>query len=286
MTNTLKHTIPCLEMTIRAANFKKLQRRAMTLLEMMIVIGLLSLMAGLIAINIGNATIDQRFRNEVSRVVDEIRLAQDLMLVLGTDVHLIFASEGDSVKYWLELETTLPPAWEKEIKRPRRNLKTIRGVFIHDTTEIATAPAPAKGRIDLKFLSNGSVMSNGILRLSTSDQDDPPANALNSYICLPGYPHPIFSSNQKDADPACNLKDDESNDRKLTEDTMARLPEKVKNLEKIAEEQKSEETEQQQQQQQTNTSSSNQGAKKTTQQKSTLPGVRSGQETTTKLPPR
>lgn len=269
-----------------ATKFVKLRRHYLTLLELMIVIGLLSLMAGLIAINIGNATVDQRFRSEVSRVVDEIRLAQDLMLVLGTDVHLVFSDEGDpGVKYWLELETTLPSAWQKEIQRPKKNLKTIRGIFINDTTQVATAPEPAKGKIDLKFLSNGSVVSNGILRLSTSGQEDPPKGSLNSYICLPGYPHPIFSSNQKDADPACNQKEDEMYDRKLTQDTMEKIPSKVKNLEKIAEEQKKEETEQQGAA--AKPAEATQQQKKGTQ-KEIPPQVnsRTGQGTTTKLPPR
>lgn len=230
-------------------NFKRLKRRYLTLLELMIVIGILSLVAGLVAINISNSIIDQRFRDEVGRVVDDFRLAQDLMLVLGTDVHIIFSvdREGQGIKYWMELETALPTAWEKEILRTRAILKTIRGVFIFDETNIETAPASAKGKIDLKFLSGGSVMSKGVFRLSTSDKEESPKGALNSYVCFPGYPHPIFSTDIKEeAEAICNTKEDENLEKRLTQDTMERIPNKIKDLKKIAEEQKKEEAEEQQ----------------------------------------
>lgn len=207
---------------------------------------ILALLTGIIGINISNTIIDQRFRNEVSRVVDQIRLAQDLMLILGTDVHLIFAEDESEqgIKYWLELETGLPDQVGREVKRPHALLKTIRGLFIEDTTE---ATKPEKGKIDLLFLSGGSVMSKGVLRLSTSDKVSPPVGALNNFICLPGYPHPIFSVESSEEAESCLPKDEEDNDKKLTQDTMNRLPEKIKDLKAIKEEQKKEEAQQQSQ---------------------------------------
>lgn len=211
----------------------------MTLLEILIVMAILALVGGLVSIGINRALTDQRFRTEVSIVVDQLRLAQDLMLVLGTDVHLKFAVDGDTggIKYWLELETELPKEIEKEVLRKRPKLKTVRGVFLKDQLALQTV----RGEIDVKFLSRGSVMSRGVLRLATSDSEDPPEGTLQTYICLPGYPKPIFSTDDKaKAVEACDATAEKEIDSKLTQDTFSKLPDTLKLPE---EQEKGEETE-------------------------------------------
>lgn len=191
-------------------------------------ITILSIGSGIVAISINKALVDQRFRTEVGLIVDEMRLAQDLMLILGTDVHLNFSENdhGDGIKYWLELETNLPENVQREVLRKKKFLKTVKGVFLADelVSEIK------EKHIDVKFLSNGSVMSKGIMRLSTTDKESSPKDALQSYICLAGYPRPISSYDKKeDAEKVCLKLEDDLDDR-LTQDTIQRLPEKVKKL--------------------------------------------------------
>lgn len=203
-----------------------LRKAYVTLLELLIVIAVLALIGGALVYNIGNAVIDQRFRTEVGRVVDILRLAQDLMLILGTDVHVKFAQDEakGGIHYWIEMETALEGPWEKEIKRPLNNLKTIRGVFLKD---LATDNY-IQGQIDVKFLSRGSLMSRGMMRLATSTEDNPiPPGTLENYICLPGYPHSIYSTDNKEDDKACQLKDDEQ-DLMLTISTVEKIPEKIR----------------------------------------------------------
>jgi hypothetical protein len=202
-----------------------IRRRAITLLEVVIVVIILSIASGIVAININNALIEQRFRSEVGLIVDEMRLAQDLMLILGTDVHLHFAEtkKGDAIEYWLELETRLPQNVEREIKRKRKALKAIKGVFLEDEllSEIQ------ESHLDVKFLSNGAVMSKGVMRLATSSDENVPKGTLESFICLAGHPKPIVSSRTKEeAEEACQKLEDDLDER-LAKDTIERLPEKL-----------------------------------------------------------
>lgn len=204
-----------------------IRRQAITLLEVVIVIIILSIGSAIVAMNINNALIDQRFRTEVGQIVDEMRLAQDLMLILGTDVHLHFAAgkNGKEIEYWLELETRAPQNVQREVNRKRRPLKTIQGVFLDDEllSEIQ------EDHIDVKFLSNGAVMSKGIMRLATSGEERAvPKGTLESFICLAGYPKPIVSSrNKEEAEETC-YQFEEGLDERLTKDTVAKLPEKVR----------------------------------------------------------
>lgn len=202
-----------------------IHRRAITLIEVLIVLSILSLAAGIVAVGLNKAVVDQRFRTEVSMIVDSLRLAQDLMLVLGTDVHVHFAEEkSEGIKYWIELETSLPENVQREVLREKPLLKAIKGVFLADKllTEVQ------ESHLDVKFLSNGAVMSKGVIRLATSSDENVPKGTLESFICLAGYPRPIASSDTKDdAEKDCNAFDDRSDDR-ISQDTFSRLPDKLK----------------------------------------------------------
>lgn len=220
--------------------------RYFTLLEILIVMAILALVGGLISIGVNKALVAQRFATEVSLIVDELRLAQDLMLILGTDVRVKFAEdkEHSGNKFGLELETRLPKEIEREILRKHENLKTVKGVFFKDLNTSQFT----EGQIDVRFLSKGSVMSRGVMRLATSDEEKPPVGTLQSYICLPGYPNPIFSTEDKDkAEEECNSAAEASYDSKLTQDTFSKLPDKLKKPEEPErseeEEKKKQETE-------------------------------------------
>ena len=211
------------------------RRVHVTLFELLIVMVIIGLVASVIGIGIHKALVDQRFRSEVSKVVDELRLAQDLMLILGTDVRVVFVENQrrDGIDFWIETETQVQKALQKEISRRHDKLKTIRGAFFEDELlKEATI-----GKIEVKFLSNGSVMSKGILVLSTSNQESATKGVLKSYICLAGIPKPISSyEDLEPAEMACHLFDDEQFDSRLTRDTFSKLPEKAKQAEEQAKE--------------------------------------------------
>lgn len=206
-----------------------IHRRTITLMEVLIVISILALGSGMVAININKAIVEQRFRSEVGLIVDEMRLAQDLMLILGTDVHLHFAESkgGKGIQYWLELETNVSAHVQRELLRKRKELQTIKGVFLEDKLvwEIK------ESHIDVKFLSNGAVMSEGVMRLATSSDENVPKGTLESFICLAGYPNPIINSrNREEAEASCH-QFEEGLDERLTKDTISKLPERIKKIE-------------------------------------------------------
>jgi Tfp pilus assembly protein FimT len=216
----------CTFFEFRSSSCLGIVRRHFTLMEILVVLSLIALISGVVGINIHKVFVDQRFRNEMSLIVDQLRLAQDLMLILDTDLHLIFAEDkkeqGNAI--WIEGETRLPVDVQKEIDRKRATLKTIKGIFFHDELggEIK------KGRIDIKFLSKGAVMSKGLMRLATSNEENPSSNVLQNFICLSGYIQPIFSFETKEAAAAaCDSKKNEDFDKQLTQDTFSRLPEKL-----------------------------------------------------------
>lgn len=203
-----------------------LRRHPITLLELIVVIAIIASISAVVAINVNKALVEQRFKTEVGQIVDELRLAQDLMLVLGRDVHVKFAvkKNKDGIEYWIDNETALSDNVQKEVSGRKRSLKTIKGVFLKD--ELLTEEV--SDLIDVKFFSKGAVMSKGTMRLATTDKEPPPAGTLENYICLPGFPMPIASSDTLElAEARCKVDTTDDMDR-LTHDTMRRLPDKLK----------------------------------------------------------
>ncbi|MBA3815556.1 MAG: prepilin-type cleavage/methylation domain-containing protein [Parachlamydiaceae bacterium] len=212
-------------------NIAFLRRRCVTLLELLIVIAILALVGGLVSIGINKAVTEQRFKTEVSLIVDQLRLAQDLMLILGTDVRVVFTRvDNKGIKYGLELETTISAGIEREILRPHNILKTIKYVGVDPQQG-------EEGKLAIKFQSKGAVMTKGLMRLSITDDQNPPLGTLESYICLPGYPRHLFSEDDGEKAKAnCFDAIDSANDSALTQDTFSKVKELLKSKEKSADE--------------------------------------------------
>ncbi len=169
-------------------HFHRLQQRLMTFMEMMVVLAIISLIGGIAVVNINKAMYEQRFRTEVAAIVNQMRLAQNLMLILDQDVAVNFRSHGEkNIDYWLEMQCPAVKGWDKELTRRPPALTSVRVVeFDADEDE----SKKIEGELNLKFMSGGTVMSRGVLRLSTADESNK-KNALERYVCLPGYPAPI-----------------------------------------------------------------------------------------------
>lgn len=200
--------LPCLEMKGKKSYF--------TLLEIIIVITIIALVGGVVAVNIRKSFQQQRFNSEVAMLVNTLRLAQDLMIILQDDVHVIFTQAPDKgIIFWIETESPLAKNWEAVIKRSHKKLTAIHALKFRDEL-----PGPVTmGELDVKFLSGGTVMSKGVMRLSTTD-DDTVANALRSAICLYGYPHSINSFPEERWGDVCLKAQDEGYDDKVTDLTI------------------------------------------------------------------
>jgi type II secretory pathway pseudopilin PulG len=165
-----------------------IQRRRMTFIEMVVVMAILSLVAGVIGVNISRSMQEQRFRTEVSQVMDKLRLAQNLMLILDEDIRVYFNKVEEGISCGLMFQCTQNAGWGKEINRPQL-LTAVRRVDFKGVGEDL-----GKGDFALNFLSGGMVMSQGILKLTTGK------NRLYSdrrYVCLPGFPASLVSVEKK-----------------------------------------------------------------------------------------
>ncbi|CCB87513.1 prepilin-type N-terminal cleavage/methylation domain-containing protein [Parachlamydia acanthamoebae] len=218
-------------------HFAKIIKRLsfFTLVEMLIVLAILSIVTVAIGININNALEEQRFRTEVETVVNELRFAQDLMLVLQADVTVKFSQGDDGINFTLETESQATKNWMNEILRVQPKLKTIRGVSFRDELDLPVT----EGAISIHFLSKGSVMSRGILRLSnSSDAVNVPSWALVRVINLHGYPHPIVSSAPSASDPIFLPNTETSTKLTITNRTKQEIAQFKQDKEKEAEAEK------------------------------------------------
>lgn len=182
---------------------KKSKKYFFTLVELLIVIFILALAVGVIGFNINRALREQHFKNEVELVVDYLRLAQNLMLIMNADVHVIFetAENGSSNLMRLKVDGIQEDNLLKVVTEKPKKLDSIH--YIQFSGEnISHADA---GKADVKFISKGSVMSHVVIRLSTNQTNNEPG-VLERFICLPGYPKPLYSTNKKDDDSACGEK--------------------------------------------------------------------------------
>lgn len=156
----------------------------------MLVVTILIVSVGAIGFNIRKALVTQKFNTETSLLVDSIRLAQDLMLVLGKDVHLIAGviPDGSGIEYRIEIEGGTPKKWEPVIKRSKRKMESTYYINFRQKDTFVSGP----GEIDLRFQSKGSMMSKGEFQLSSHENPYTSA-ALRRSVCLRGYPHAINS---------------------------------------------------------------------------------------------
>lgn len=87
---------------------KVYQKRPFTLLEVLVVLFLLSLVAALTGIQLKNVYQEQRFLSEYQQVLSHAEMAQDLMLILDTDVKLKIVQYQDKrVEYWIDVDKPL-----------------------------------------------------------------------------------------------------------------------------------------------------------------------------------
>ena len=162
-------------------------RRWFTLIELVIVIALLTLAGGVIGVKTVGALQEQRFRSEVYLVVERLRLAQELMLIMNCDVTLKFKQlpHNKGIEVQLLTDQKLPPSWHALVGTAPLKLGYINLVEYDGPHLLPNGP----GELNLAFYSKGIVMSRGIVRLATGERFID--NVLERYVPLKGYPHPI-----------------------------------------------------------------------------------------------
>lgn len=125
------------------------------------------MLGGVVGINVRGAMAEQNFRNDVQTVVEQLRLAQELMLIADADIEISF-KEG---AMFFRSEDKIDPRIDKRIKK-QIPLRTFSEVTMDGN------PNP-----QIVFMSSGSVMSSGTLVLKSKNE--------SRSISLRGAPGPI-----------------------------------------------------------------------------------------------
>jgi len=169
------------------------KRRCFTLLELIIVLLIAATALTAMGINVRKLLYEQRFHSEVSSIVSMLRLAQEMMLLLNTDVTVTFSSQQNSIAYAIKLEGAPSKEWKQLIQRQRPLLGYINSLQWSNGDNGEKSDI-SKG-ISLRFLSGGAVMSKGVLLAGEEKQQ--------RAICLPGYPAPLHSTTAFTAQTEC-----------------------------------------------------------------------------------
>jgi Tfp pilus assembly protein FimT len=172
-----------------------IRRQQITLIELLIVLAVLSIVIGLIGFNVRNLIFEQRFKNEVKLVVDQLRMAQNLMLITGSNVHVKFR-QGDG-EIIMELESSHEIPWLKDAHAATKRLSVIRHVGFEEKDKEFSSGLEEPGVADVQFLSRGTVMTEGKLLVETQKGSE---NSLARFICLSGSPGPITVRTKEDSD--------------------------------------------------------------------------------------
>lgn len=157
---------------------RKAQRRYVTLIEVMIVMSLLAILAGVTGISIRRAVLEERYHAGVAELAGRLQMAQDIMLIVRSDVSVRLNQQPDGLLCHLETTQPLLPVLQRIITRSG----VIRGINSFTWT-------PVDGRsvtnqpVTLNFKSSGPQASRGELKVS--------AGAVDNYILLSGFAEPI-----------------------------------------------------------------------------------------------
>ena len=148
-----------------------------TLLELLIVLTLIAVVAGLTGIKTVQVLQEQRFFAEAEQVLSHLQLAEDLMLIMDTDVVFTLRQEREGLQYSLDIEKPLSGLSQRLVKEDSRiPLKAIE--------KFQFTPSPLESKLDLAF-TLGS-MTRGVLTLYPFGRE-----GVSYRIVLHGYPRPL-----------------------------------------------------------------------------------------------
>ena len=167
---------------MKPAVFQK--RKAFTLIEIILVLVILSMVSGVVGINIRHAVRQERFHASVRRVVDRLQMAQDLMLISGhsvdpLDTEISFPTEDEKLFCRFDFKGENPPKLTSLFKKEIQ------------LEEVGDVTFETDGSTELSFHALGNRVPKGTLKLISK------RGGLERFISLVGYPTKIQSSAQR-----------------------------------------------------------------------------------------
>lgn len=164
----------------KAASSLNLVRIAhITLLELMIVIALLSLTAGVIGLNVRGFLHQQNVLDEMGQVVGLFKKAQEMMVLLNQDSMVRFHSEPEGITVEIIPLSTPSKAAIALIPKEKLLLKYIKTADFED----AYTAKVWRNNLDIFFTSKGFLMNRGLLKME--------GDGTSRTLVLLGYPAPI-----------------------------------------------------------------------------------------------
>lgn len=154
------------------------RRNYFTLLETLVVFLILSMGLALTGVKLKEAYDEQRFFSEWNLLVNQLRTAQELMLVMDADVEVTLAYDpkNKQVVSTLSIEKPLDDAWVKLVER-KSAFSAIRSFQFNKTLADP-----------LVLMFKAGKMSQGELVLSAAEKNSSQEKARKETIHLPGYP--------------------------------------------------------------------------------------------------
>lgn len=158
---------------------RNVKRRFITLLELLIVLGLLAVIGSLTAFNVNKMYQEQQALNEMSRVVQMLNRATDLMMLVNLDAEIRFSKKGDHFEVELIPKSSLSPLTQPLLTNKPLVLERINHIAFKDGIQDTVLT----DNFSLVFLSKGFLMNRGVITLQTP--------SLTGSILLYGYPAPV-----------------------------------------------------------------------------------------------
>lgn len=163
-----------------------MRRRNFSLVEVMVVLGLIALLSSTFLVSVGRLLRSQQFRTAAVEVEEWLTVAQECMLIYRFDVEVTFENKADGVYFQLHGEPPckrqFSPALEQFFKEPHL-IKGLGKVAFWRPGE----GMQAGGEIRLSFWTPGTRMSKGLLYLYESGGKE------QQVIRLPGYPSALHA---------------------------------------------------------------------------------------------
>ena len=167
--------------------FQAVKKTYFTLLELLIVLFVISFGLILTGVKIKEIYSEQRFLSESQQILSHLAMAQDLMLIMDTDIQMKIVKDKN-LKFWLEVEKPLNDHWAKFIER-KIQLNAIQSIEFEGHKEN-----------DITLTFSLGQMSQGVLTL-IGEKDSRASDKNKQFqIELSGYPGPFTAKSDSSKD--------------------------------------------------------------------------------------
>jgi len=190
------------------------RKQQITLIEILIVITILTMVMGVVGVNVVKMVEQERFRAGVRRLSEKLQVAQDLMLILNTDVKVNLKAEDGTLSFVYEVEQPLQGRVARMLLKPEK-IRGIQAITFHDMEQ----DIELEEELQLRFLSGGSSMSRGVLHCYAGTR-----RRWKQTVILRGFPHSIGGFHEVSEELELKEEEDEVYPKEILEEETPSIP--------------------------------------------------------------